>query len=80
MANRDLGLLQEHKAGAIIAARQGLRAGRCHERFVVDVIQGGAGTSTTMNANEVIANLALERHGRTRSCRQRLSICPPPGQ
>ncbi len=66
MANCDLGLLEEHKAGAIIAACQDLRAGRWHEQFVVDVIQGGAGTSTNMNANEVIANLALERLGRVR--------------
>ncbi len=64
MANLDLGLLEERKAGAIIAACQDLRSGRWHEQFVVDVIQGGAGTSTNMNANEVIANLALERLGR----------------
>jgi aspartate ammonia-lyase len=38
-------------------------AGRCHDQFIVDVIQGGAGTSTNMNANEVIANLALEKLG-----------------
>ena len=41
-------------------AAQELRAGRHHEHFVVDMIQGGAGTSTNMNANEVIANRALE--------------------
>ena len=40
-----------------------MRAGRLHEQFVVDVIQGGAGTSTNMNANEVIANRALELLG-----------------
>ena len=50
-----------------------IRAGKLHEQFVVDVIQGGAGTSTNMNANEVIANRALEllghRQGRLRhSC------------
>jgi aspartate ammonia-lyase len=39
-----------------------LRAISC-DQFVVDVIQGGAGTSTNMNANEVIANVALDKHG-----------------
>jgi aspartate ammonia-lyase len=66
MANRDLGLLEERKADAIIWACEELRSGRWHEQFVVDAIQGGAGTSTNMNANEVIANLALERLGRVR--------------
>ena len=47
-------------------ASQELRAGRHHEHFVVDMIQGGAGTSTNMNANEVIANRALELKNRTR--------------
>ncbi|TDR82953.1 aspartate ammonia-lyase [Paludibacterium purpuratum] len=60
MANRDLGLLDDKIAGAIIEACEQIRAGRWHEQFVVDVIQGGAGTSTNMNANEVIANVALE--------------------
>ena len=45
-------------------AAQELRAGRHHEHFVVDMIQGGAGTSTNMNANEVIANRALELLGK----------------
>ena len=48
---------------AIIAACKEIRAGKLHEQFVVDVIQGGAGTSTNMNANEVIANRALELMG-----------------
>ena len=43
-----------------------MRAGRHHEHFIVDMIQGGAGTSTNMNANEVIANRALEILGRAR--------------
>ncbi|HKG91538.1 MAG TPA: aspartate ammonia-lyase, partial [Gemmatimonadaceae bacterium] len=47
------------------AARE-VRAGRHHEHFLVDMIQGGAGTSTNMNANEVIANRALELMGRER--------------
>ena len=59
-ANRDLGLLASDKAAAILAACEEIRSGRLHEQFVVDVIQGGAGTSANMNANEVVANRALE--------------------
>jgi aspartate ammonia-lyase len=62
-ANAELGALDRQRAGAIILACDELIAGRFHEQFVVDVIQGGAGTSTNMNANEVIANLALEKLG-----------------
>src|ERR1700753_2986489 len=65
-SNRDLGLLDDARAGAIIAAAEEVRAGRLHDQFVVDVIQGGAGTSTNMNANEVIANRALEIMGHTK--------------
>src|SRR6266581_6754861 len=65
-SNRELGLLDGVRADAIIAASEEIRAGRLHEEFVVDVIQGGAGTSTNMNANEVIANRALELLGRAR--------------
>jgi aspartate ammonia-lyase len=63
-ANRDLAQIDEERANAIISACQEIRAGRLHEQFVVDVIQGGAGTSTNMNANEVIANRALELMGK----------------
>ena len=63
LANRDLGQLDERRCDAIVAACEALRAGSYHDQFVVDVIQGGAGTSTNMNANEVIANVALERLG-----------------
>jgi aspartate ammonia-lyase len=63
LANRDVGLLDEARASAIVAACQEIRAGALHGEFVVDVIQGGAGTSTNMNANEVIANRALELMG-----------------
>lgn len=66
MANRDLGLLDTRLAAAIIEACEQIRAGRWHDQFVVDVIQGGAGTSTNMNANEVIANVALEILGHAR--------------
>lgn len=62
-ANLALGLLDSSRADAIISACADLRAGNHHDQFVVDVIQGGAGTSTNMNANEVIANLALEKLG-----------------
>lgn len=62
-ANVDLGVLSPNLAQAIGAACDDLIAGKHHSEFVVDVIQGGAGTSTNMNANEVIANLALEKMG-----------------
>jgi aspartate ammonia-lyase len=63
MANRDLGLIDGERAGAIVGACEEIRGGALLEEFVVDVIQGGAGTSTNMNANEVIANRALELLG-----------------
>ena len=59
-ANYDLGLLSKPLADAIIAASQEVINGKHAFHFVVDMIQGGAGTSTNMNANEVIANRALE--------------------
>ncbi|GBG01707.1 aspartate ammonia-lyase [Azospira sp. I13] len=62
-ANQQLDLLEAPLAEAIVAACQEVIAGKLHEQFVVDVIQGGAGTSTNMNANEVIANRALELMG-----------------
>src|SRR5215212_11731666 len=55
-ANRDLGLLSAPIAQAIIDACREIREGKHHRDFKVDMIQGGAGTSTNMNANEVIAN------------------------
>ncbi|WP_426300565.1 aspartate ammonia-lyase [Arthrobacter sp. R-11] len=58
--NRELGLLDAERAGAIEQACQDILDGKLHEQFMVDVIQGGAGTSSNMNANEVIANRALE--------------------
>jgi aspartate ammonia-lyase len=62
-SNQKLGLLDDTRADAIVAAAEEIRAGKLHDEFVVDVIQGGAGTSTNMNANEVIANRALELMG-----------------
>jgi len=64
--NHDLGLLDVRRCDAIVQACQEIIAGELHEQFVVDVIQGGAGTSTNMNANEVIANRALEILGAVR--------------
>jgi aspartate ammonia-lyase len=61
--NLELGLLDPTRADAIERACELVRQGHVHDQFVVDVIQGGAGTSTNMNANEVIANLALELLG-----------------
>jgi len=58
--NMRLGLLDPRLGNAIVAACEEVRAGKLHDQFVVDVVQGGAGTSTNMNANEVIANRALE--------------------
>ncbi|HXD27523.1 MAG TPA: aspartate ammonia-lyase [Arthrobacter sp.] len=65
-ANRELGLLDATRADAIEAACAEIADGALHEQFIVDVIQGGAGTSTNMNANEVIANRALELLGHER--------------
>ena len=62
-ANADLGVIDRKRAGAIILACDDLIRGELDEQFVVDVIQGGAGTSTNMNANEVICNRALEHLG-----------------
>src|SRR5205823_513517 len=66
LANAELGLLDKGIADVIVRAAQEIRAGRHHEHFLVDMIQGGAGTSTNMNVNEVIANRALELMGRPR--------------
>ncbi|MGQ0511301.1 MAG: aspartate ammonia-lyase [Betaproteobacteria bacterium] len=63
IANRELGLLDDARAEAIVRACEEIRGGALLDQFVVDVIQGGAGTSTNMNANEVIANRALELLG-----------------
>ncbi|MBN2550427.1 MAG: aspartate ammonia-lyase [Anaerolineales bacterium] len=68
LANQELGLLDGKIAAAIVSACDDIIAGRLHDEFVVDVIQGGAGTSTNMNANEVIANRALEILGLEKGC------------
>jgi aspartate ammonia-lyase len=65
LANREVGALSQAKAVAIIAACDKLIAERGYDaQFPIDIFQGGAGTSTNMNVNEVIANLALESMGR----------------
>jgi len=63
LANAELGVLDGKIADAIAKACDEIMAGRLHDQFVVDMIQGGAGTSTNMCANEVIANRALELLG-----------------
>jgi aspartate ammonia-lyase len=65
-ANAEIGALDPQVAGLIDRACEEIKDGRLHEQFVVDVIQGGAGTSTNMNFNEVIANRALELGGHAR--------------
>ncbi|MBQ2103271.1 MAG: aspartate ammonia-lyase [Bacteroidales bacterium] len=62
-ANAELGALDPAIAEAIIAACKEIVAGKFHDQFPVDMMQGGAGTSVNMNANEVIANRALELMG-----------------
>lgn len=59
-ANHELGILPKEIKDAIVQACHELREGKLRENFTVDMVQGGAGTSTNMNANEVIANRALE--------------------
>ena len=63
-ANRDIGVLDAERAELIDRAAQRVIDGEFHDQFCVGVIQGGAGTSTNMNANEVITNIALELAGR----------------
>jgi len=65
-ANYSLGKLSEERFRAIDQAAAEIAAGALHDQFPVDVIQGGAGTSTNMNMNEVIANRALEILGHPR--------------
>ena len=65
-ANDELGLLDHDRARFIKAACLEVESGKLADQFPVDVLQGGAGTSTNMNVNEVIANRALELAGRPR--------------
>lgn len=63
LANFELGLIDEKIKNAIITACDKIIEGGYYDQFVVDMFQGGAGTSTNMNTNEVIANIALESMG-----------------
>src|SRR5262245_26729839 len=62
-ANTDVGAMKKETLAAIEKACQAVRDGKYHDQFKVDWYQGGAGTSTNMNANEVLANIALELSG-----------------
>jgi aspartate ammonia-lyase len=63
-ANADVGRLSKEKLAAIEKACEAVMAGKYHDQFLVDLYQGGAGTSANMNANEVLANIALELSGK----------------
>src|SRR6266566_305782 len=69
-ANMQLGLLEPKKGEAIVSAAKEVMEGSLYEQFVVDVFQTGSGTSTNMNANEVIANRAIELLGGQRGDRK----------
>jgi aspartate ammonia-lyase len=63
LANNELGVLPKDKTDAIVAACDEILSSKLHDQFVEDMIQGGAGTSTNMNVNEVVANRGLEIMG-----------------
>ena len=63
MTNFETGELNKEIADAVIAACNDVISGKYHDQFIVDPIQGGAGTSSNMNANEVVANIAIEKLG-----------------
>ena len=60
ITNYEVGRLDKKRADAIVKACDEILEGKFHDQFIVDPIQGGAGTSLNMNANEVIANRAIE--------------------
>jgi aspartate ammonia-lyase len=62
-ANTETGRMKKEKLDAIEKACQAVMDGKYHDQFIVDMYQGGAGTSANMNANEVLANIALEMSG-----------------
>ena len=62
-ANAKLGLLSEEKSRAIVTACNNILDGKHHDQFPIDMIQGGAGTSSNMNMNEVLSNVALKNMG-----------------
>ena len=67
ITNCEVGILDKKVANAIVKACDEIIAGKFHDDFIVDPIQGGAGTSLNMNANEVIANRALEIMGHNKA-------------
>lgn len=73
IANYEIGQLDEERSKAIVKAAEEIESGQWHDQFIVDPIQGGAGTSINMNANEVIANRALELLGAEKGDYKRLS-------
>jgi aspartate ammonia-lyase len=74
LANQELGLVDTRRARAIIRAAEEVIAGKLDDQFVVDVYQAGAGVSFHMNANEVIANRAIEIQGGKRG---QYELCHP---
>ena len=72
--NYELGLLEENLYEKIAETCDELIAGKYHDQFPIDMIQGGAGTSVNMNANEVIANVVLEKLGKEKGDYQ---FCSP---
>lgn len=73
IANYEVGQLDENRSKVIVQASEEIIAGKLHDEFIVDPIQGGAGTSINMNANEVIANRALELLGKEKGDYKTLS-------
>jgi aspartate ammonia-lyase len=71
-ANAEIGALDSKRADLIDRACEEIKDGKLHDQFIVDIMQGGAGTSTTMNANEVIANRGLELVGHAKGDYQHL--------
>jgi len=65
-ANTDVGAMKKERLAAIEKAAQAVLDGKYHDQFLVDWYQGGAGTSTNMNAKEVVANMGLELTGHKR--------------
>ena len=72
LTNHELRVLTKLQQDAIVGACDEIISGKLHDQFVVDMIQGGAGTSTNMNANEVIANRGLELMGRGKGAYEHL--------
>jgi len=62
-ANTEVGSMKKERMDAIEKACQAVMEGKYHDQFLTDLYQGGAGTSANMNANEVLANIALEMSG-----------------